>query len=67
MRRHIFGFGDKRGGHNFVVRVWEGGGLFMLGWRGSYFFEPRVSINAVTAGLMINGYDEVSIITAPLS
>ena len=50
-----------------LIGYWKGGKQFSLGWRGSYFFEPRVSINAVTAGLMINGYDKVSIITAPLS
>ena len=45
----------------------RGGGYFSLGWRRSYFLEPRVSINVVTPGQMINGYDEVSIKTAPLS
>ena len=68
MGRGAIFLGLGRGGHCFVVRVWEEGGkYFSLGWRRSYFLEPRVSINAVTPGQMIKGYDEVSIKTAPLS
>ena len=41
----------------------ERGIYFTVWWRGAYFLEARDSINTVTPGLMINGYDEVYIKT----
>ena len=41
----------------------ERGDIFYGLMEGAYFLEARDSINTVTPGLMINGYDEVYIKT----
>ena len=66
-RRAIFLYLGWGGEIIVLLLVCGMGDIFFDGMKEIIFLEARVSINAVTRGLMINGYDEVSIKNAPLS